>query len=190
MKLEGLIQLYEAMKEQGVKRYRFDFTFNKVTFDVFFFVDESPFKLMFGAKLKNFYFELDVKPGFVINTYLGEKYSELCKVLGLEYNPDNHFQTKDFFTVFNQKIPVSVNVNNLPQPHEIATYRKDVEESDKIYFWGWLPHLTTGKSASPENLKKTEKILGVDAYKTCKRMNISSRWTDDRSKVVAYTDPQ
>ncbi|HEF7293002.1 DUF6037 family protein [Bacillus wiedmannii] len=190
MKLDGLVQLYEEMKEQGIKRYRFDFTFNKVTFDVFFFIDESPFKLMFGAKMKNFYFELDVKPGFVINTYLGEKYGELCKVLGLEYDEKHPFQSSYFFEEFNKKIPATVKVHNQPQPHEVAMYRKDVEESEKIYFWGWLTHVNTGKNVTPENLEKTEKILGVDAYKTCKQRNISSRWTDDRSKVVAYTEPQ
>ncbi|KEK22138.1 DUF6037 family protein [Bacillus gaemokensis] len=190
MKLNGLVNLYEEMKRQEIKRYRFDFTFNKVTFDVFFFIDESPFKLMFGAKLRNFYFELDVKPGFNINTYLGEKYNELCEVLGLEYDPDNHFKSSYFFEEFNQRIPVIVNVNNRPQPHEVATYRRDVEESERIYFWGWLNHGNSGKGVTPENLKKTEKILGVDAYNTCKIRNISSRWTDERSKAVAYTEPQ
>ncbi|MCC3688383.1 DUF6037 family protein [Bacillus cereus] len=190
MKLDGLVNLYGEMKKQEIKRCRFDFTFNNVTFDVFFFIDETPFKLMFGAKLKNFYFELDVTSGFNINTYLGEKYNELCDVLGLEYNPDNPFKSSYFFEGFNRRIPITVNKNNYPQPHEVAEYRNDVEESEKIYFWGWLNHGESGNSVTLENLKKTEKILGVDAYKTCKLRNISSRWTDDRSKALAYSKPQ
>lgn len=189
MKLDGIVKLYQAMKAQGIKRYKFDFTFNKVTFDVFFFIDESPYKLMFGAKIKNFYFELDVKPGFNINTHLGEKFSELCKVLGLKYDPDNTFKSKYFFEEFNQRIPVTVNINNRPQPHEVASYRRDVEEADRIYFLGWLHHEKEGKGPRPKNLQKTEKILGVDAYNTCRRKRISSKWTDERSKAVAYTDP-
>ncbi|ANV74353.1 DUF6037 family protein [Bacillus cereus] len=190
MKLDGLVDLYEDMKKQGLTRYRFDFTFNKVTFDVFFFIDEKPFKLMFGAKMKNFYFELVVNPGFKINTFLNEKYNELCKVLGLKYDEDNPFQSSYFFAEFNKKIPTKINVNNQLQPHEVAQYRKDVEEFEKIYFWGWLTHANTDRNVTPENLKKTKRWLGIDAYKTCQKNNISSRWTDDRSKVVAYTDPQ
>ncbi|MGZ9785443.1 DUF6037 family protein, partial [Bacillus pseudomycoides] len=149
MKLDALIQLYQTMKSQGINRYKFDFTFNKVTFDVFFFIDESPFKLMFGAKLRNFYFELDVNPGFNISTYLGEKYNELCEVLGLEYDPDNPFKSRRFFEAFNQRIPVTININNQPQPHDVARYRRDVEEADKIYFLGWLNHEKTGKGPRP-----------------------------------------
>ncbi|WP_028401076.1 DUF6037 family protein [Ectobacillus panaciterrae] len=190
MRLDGLIPLYRDMKDQGLNRYKFDFIFNKVHFDVFFFIDESPFKLMFGVKMKNFYFEIDLHKGFKINTYLGEKYGELCKVLGLEYDPNSSFKSSYFFQEFNQKIPSNAHRNSYPKPYEVALYRRDVEEADKIYFWGWLSHETTGKNVRPENLEKTRILLGVDAYEACKRNNISSKWTDDKRKAITVTMPE
>lgn len=63
------------MKKQGLTRYKFDYVFRKVHFDVFFFIDEEPFKLAFGVKAQNFYFEIDVLGGFKIRTYLDKKYT-------------------------------------------------------------------------------------------------------------------
>lgn len=68
MKLDGIISLYNDMRRLSLKRYRFGFRYNNVAFDVFFFIDENPYKLMFGVKAENFYFEVDVKKGFIIDS--------------------------------------------------------------------------------------------------------------------------
>ncbi len=73
MRLDGLTKLYNDMKANDIKRYKFIFTYNNVIFDVFFFVDEQPFKLAFGVKAENFYFELEVNRGFIINPNIGLK---------------------------------------------------------------------------------------------------------------------
>ncbi|NEN83073.1 DUF6037 family protein [Paenibacillus elgii] len=188
MKLDGIISLYNDMRQLSLKRYRFGFRYNNVAFDVFFFIDESPYKLMFGVKAENFYFEVDVKKGFVIDSTLShEKYSELCRILGLQYDPINKFKPIYFFSEFNKNIPQKADRKNTPKPHEIAGYRKDVEEADKIYFMGWLDNTTNDKKVTPKNLEKTRLLLGKDAYKRCNAKNVSSRWTDDIKKAQEVT---
>ncbi|MGG1518476.1 DUF6037 family protein [Paenibacillus oryzisoli] len=188
MKLDGIVSLYNDMRLSNLNRYRFGFTYNNVSFDVFFFIDESPYKLMFGVKAENFYFELDVKKGFIIDPTLErEKYSELCRILGLRYDETNKFKPIYFFTEFNKKIPQKADKKNTPKPHEIAVYRKDVEEADKIYFMGWLDNTINGKKFTTKNLEKTRLLLGKDAYVQCKAKNVSSRWTDDINKAQEVT---
>ncbi|WP_338018908.1 DUF6037 family protein [Brevibacillus agri] len=189
LKLTGLRDLYADMKIKGIKRYKFAFTYNKVSFDVFFFTDETPFKLMFGVKALSFYFELNVNNGFVIDTNIGDKYTQLRKILGLQYNPNNPFKTFYFFSEFDKKIPKHANVNNKPEPSDIAYYKKDIEESEKIYFLSWRDNEKCGKQVSPENLYKTRLLLGYDAYLICKRKNISSCWTHDKSLAQSFYLP-
>ncbi len=105
MKLDGLIKLYNDMKSNDIKRYKFIFTYKNVIFDMFFFIDEQPFKLAFGVREENFYFELEVKRSFIINPNLRDKYLKLVEVLGLKYNPQSPFKTIHFFSEFNQKVP-------------------------------------------------------------------------------------
>ncbi|MEK4286670.1 DUF6037 family protein [Paenibacillus sp. FSL P4-0502] len=189
LKLTGLKELYTDMKTKGIKRYKFVFTYSSVSFDVFFFTDETPFKLMFGVKAHNFYFEVNVTKGFVIDTNLGDKYTQLRKILGLQYDPDNPFKTFYFFSAFNKKIPKRADVNHKPEPSDIAYYRSDIEESEKIYFMGWRDNEKRGEKVGAENLHKTRLLLDFEAYLTCKRKNISSRWTHDKSLAQSFHLP-
>lgn len=189
MKLGGLENLYIDMKNKDIKRYKFIFTFNKVCFDVFFFTDEEPFKLVFGVLAENFYFEIDVKRGYNITAYLGDKLTDLMKILGLQSDEKSHFKTSYFFEAFNKSIPIVANRSNCPEPHDIAKYRRNVEESNKIYFCGWLDNEKRGNNSKKKNLEKTRLILGHDAYQMCKDRNISSRWTDIKENAVKFYLP-
>ena len=66
MRLSGIKNLYVDMKRKKINRYKFEFIYAKVEFDVIFFIDEEPFILMFGVKKNNFYFEVEVRGGFSI----------------------------------------------------------------------------------------------------------------------------
>ncbi|EFU43417.1 hypothetical protein PVOR_03650 [Paenibacillus vortex V453] len=189
LKLTGLRELYADMRTKGIKRYKFGFTYNSVSFDIFFFADETPFKLMFGVKAHNFYFEVSVDKGFVIDTNLGDKYTQLRKILGLQYDPDNPFKTFYFFSEFNNRIPKHADDKNKPEPSDIAYYRRDIEESEKIYFMGWRDNEKLKEKVSPENLYKTRMLLDYGAYLICKRKNISSRWTPDKSLAQSFYLP-
>ncbi|WP_215900252.1 DUF6037 family protein [Acinetobacter ursingii] len=84
MKLDGLVPLFNSMRSQGIQRYKFNFRKNNVIFDVFFFIDESPFILLFVVRIKNFSFVVEVQNGFLINDKLPrETYKKLCEVLGI-----------------------------------------------------------------------------------------------------------
>jgi len=183
MILDGLKNLYLDMKKQNIERYRFEYKNGKAEFDVFFFIDETPFILLFGAKGGNFSFEIEVHKGFRIKTMLdNETYKKLVKYLDLKYNPNNPFKISNFFKDFNTKIPQNASKKNIAKPEQIIKYQKNVEEVDKIYFWKWLDNSKSGKKVSQKNLEKTRKLLGKRAYEICKEKNISSCWTDDINK--------
>ncbi|ELA6781486.1 hypothetical protein RB979_003740 [Vibrio alginolyticus] len=191
MKLDGIIPLYKSMKTEGIDRYRFDYKSGKAVFDVFFFIDSSPYILLFGVKAENFSFELEVKNGFVIGTNLdNDTYKELCRILGLEYDPNRPFSTWNFFNEFNGKIPQQAIKNNVVSPQDIAPYQSVAEEADKIYFVGWRDNSKWGTNVQPVNLDKTRKLLGEKAYIRCKQKNISSCWSDKNDSAVDVKLPQ
>ncbi|WP_045858732.1 DUF6037 family protein [Teredinibacter purpureus] len=190
MKLDGIIPLYKSMKTQNIDRYRFDYKAGKATFDVFFFIDSSPYLLLFGVKAENFSFELEVLNGFVIETKIdNDTYKRLCKVLGLEFDPNRPFSTWNFFKEFNSKIPLTANTSNPVKPQDIAPYQSVAEEADKIYFVGWRDNSKWGTQVQDSNLEKTRKLLGEKAYLRCKQKNISSCWSDKKDSTIKVTLP-
>jgi len=190
MHLSNLKQVYVNMRTNNIERYRFTFEYRNVKFDVFLLIDESPFILMFGVKAKNIYFEIEVKRGFNVNdTIPKETYKKLCEALGLKYDPMNKFKPSDFFTEFNKRIPHKFNTRNKAKPHEIGTYRKKYEESEKIYFIGWRDNNIRNESVRPRNLEKTRTLIGEDAYNRCKDNNISSCWAGDPSRAIEVVLP-
>jgi Family of unknown function (DUF6037) len=187
MKLEGLEGLYKSMKSQGMDRSTFDFNFRGKKFDVIYFIDETPHKLAIGVKSNNFYFEIDVRKGFIITPLFGEKeYSEFCRVMEFKYSKNAKFSPAVFFNHLNKHVPVKVNQHNIPKPHDVAKFRRNVEEADKIYFVGWLDNKIRGNKVSKGNLEKTRQLLSKKAYEMCKEKNVSSRWSDICSDTKEY----
>lgn len=187
MKLGNLKDLYRFLKKEGIDRYKFNFSFNGVVFETLYFIDDEPHSLSMGVRNHNFYFEVPVKHGFIINTVLDRKtYSELFKVLGLTYDENNPFSPDAFFTSFNSQIPSQFKKTNIPLPHEVFHHRSDVEESKKIYFIGWRDNKKVGKQVRPENLEKTRKLLSLKAYEMCKAKNVSSCWGPN---IKDYKEP-
>jgi hypothetical protein len=179
MKIAGLKNLYKSMKQQNVERYKFD---------VLYFIDEQPNILAFGIKQHNYYFELPVTRGFEIKPFL-HNYNEFCKIMGFKYNPDAPFKPFLFFQEFNKQIPYNALPKNTPKPHEIAVYRKEVDEADKIYFVKWRDNTKAGHQVSNENLEKTRKLLSYKAYIMCKNKNISSCWSSVPTEEKPYRLP-
>ena len=139
--------------------YRIDFCYNKVRFDVLYFAGQIPYLLILGVRAKTFYFEIEISSNLDISTYLGDKYSRLCEVLGLQYDPNNPFKPKCFFEEFNKQVPRTAYRDRRPKPHEIAPFRRKVEDADKIYFAGWRRNNIHGDHVRPENLEKTRSWL-------------------------------
>lgn len=191
MKLDGLIPLYKSMKSQTIDRYKFEYKSGKAIFDVFFFIDESPFLLLFGVKAENFSFELKVLNGFIIDPTLdNDTYKKLCEILGLTFDPARKFSPRSFFAEFNSNIPKEASPHHKAKPHDIASYRSIAEEADRIYFVGWRDNKKWGTNVQESNLDKTKKLLGEKAYLRCRQKNISSCWTDKKESAIEFTLPQ
>jgi len=172
------------MKNDEVKRYKFDFEYNNVNFDVIFFTDENPFILLFGAVGSGLCFEVNVNPGYNIDLMLSkDKYNILKKILHIPHGNTEIFRTKDFFNKFYLEIPKYNKRNSNVKPSDIAPYKKDIiDESEKIYFLGWRDNDLTNEKVSDRNIEKTRLLIGNYEAELCKRKNISSRWTNDRRK--------
>lgn len=190
MKLDGLRPLYRSMQEQKIDRYRFGYVHGESSFDVFFFIDESPFILLFGVKGGSYGFEIEILPGFSINLPLcKEIYNNLCMILGLKYDPSNRFSPKNFFEQFNRSIPPFANKTSEAKPQEIAKYYSRLEEANKAYFLGWKDNKIRGEHVTIENLLKTRKLLGVKVSEMSLSKNFSTCWTDDPAKAKKFFLP-
>lgn len=189
MKLDNLLPLYAFMKNNKINRYQFEFDFRGKNFDVLYFIDEIPNILAFGIKNHNYYFEMKVKKGFIIDAVLKD-YNSFVRIMGFKYDANNKFKPSIFFTELNTFLPnVPLNLNNTPKPHEVAVYRNNVEEAEKIYFTGWINHKEGKGKVSPENLDKTRQLLAYEAYITCQNKNISSRWSAHLKDYKDYYEP-
>lgn len=188
--LDGLKPLYKSMQAQNIDRYRFAHQHGRIIFDVFFFIDEIPFLLLFGAREYNFSFEFKVERGFRVKPYIDKpEFKTLCNALELTYDPNNPFSPEAFLEDFNSRVSNSANLSGRVKPEEIVIYRRSVEEADKIYFCGWRNNNLRGEHVTTKNLEKTHMLLGANAYKICKLKNISSCWTDERIRASAFRLP-
>nr|WP_283092957.1 DUF6037 family protein [Planococcus sp. MSAK28401] len=181
--------LHSNMKKQQIKKAKFQSKINGIIFNNIFFIDSIPYKLAIGVRDKNLYFEIPVSSEFTIRPYLGDKYGEICKILGLKYDKNNPYSPKKFFESINIGIPSKVCLKDVPLPHEIAPYRSHVNQPEKIYFKGWWDNDLRGEKVQESNLEKTRALLDEEAYKMCKKHNMSSQWSDkstDEKMVTSF----
>jgi len=189
MKLKNISLLYSNMKTQKLSKTKFEFRFRTLLFSVIYIAEQFPHELLFGCRAHNLFFVVQVSKDFTISTYLGDSYGALIRALNLRSDSDNPFSPNVFFNEFQLAIPCATTAANTPTMIEIASSSRDVEEADKIYFYGWLNHDGVNSKPSPENLLKTKRICGNTTHQICHRYLISSRWTDDESKAKQYFEP-
>lgn len=174
MKLEGLRPLVADMRKNDISKTQFEFEINNVVFDVAFFINKSPYQLLFGAKNHRCSFFVDVKNGFEISHIITPKsaYKDLCAALNLKFDPDNPFSPKKFYSEFAGKIPSQVhgkNSKSIPGLTQAVT-----DPSDFGVFSHWKIHST--QNVKSPNLLKTETAFGKEVMEFCKRQNVSSCW--------------
>jgi hypothetical protein len=185
MKLPGLSVLYKQMKREEEVRSKIEYVHGIVTFDVLFLIDETPFSLMFGAKGHNVSFEFKVGSGFSVNpTIPKDVYRALCRALGLTFDPENPFRVSSFLEHFSDNVPHLLRTKTKAKPQDVARHRRDVEDSDKVYFCGWRDNTKRSEHVTPKNLQKTQELLGEAVYLSCKARNISTCWTDRESDAI------
>lgn len=180
----NLRSLYLDMKKVQKERESFSFEINHVVFDVIFLIDRSPFELLVGVRGHNLAFTLFVRKGFATSVS-SQVYAEICRILQLNY-ADDHFSSFRFLQELDRQSPHRCTANSV-EPHQIARFKKNVPESEKIYFCGWNDHQKDGRKA--QNFEKTEKWLGKEVADYCRKNNISSMWTDDPNGRVKYQKP-
>jgi len=150
-----------------------------------FFIDTEPYILLFGAKKNNFGLKIKVTKNFCIDTNLkNSDYSDLCKVLCLEFNHLSKFSTNKFFEYFNNPTPNYISNQTSLKPQDFSYCISSIEDADKIYFMGWRDNYKWHAKVQSSNLEKTRKLLVEQFYKICLEKNISSCWTHDERLAV------
>jgi hypothetical protein len=146
-----------------------------------------------GAIGANFVLGFDVNPNdFSVDSYI-DNYYDLCRFLNLQYQSGNHFSTNAFLRDFDNSIPRVIenfNPRNIPRPRDMIRYYRDVEEADKVYFYGWKDNNIRNENVSQKNLAKTLSLWGIEAHNFCRDYNYSTRWTDIPREEVEMVLPQ
>lgn len=184
--LTNIKPLFYDMLYHNVTQDKFSFTYNKVVFDVVFLIERKPFELLFGIIDYNFSFTLNLYPGFQLQYIPDDVFWELRKILNL-YPGKEGLTSFKFLKYFSERIPKKYS-GKIIQPHQIAVYKKDIPDSEKIYFKGWRTHISDGRTA--QNFDKTRALLGDKAYDFCKENNISSCWSDKPNDRINYYPPE
>lgn len=172
-----LKNLFKIMRTSNETRTTFSFKFNNKPFSCIFIIDIVPFRLYLSTIGNNpLVFEFEVHNHFMVNGYM-DKYKELLEYLELKYNPDKKFTPVSFFEYINSCIPTTL---RSPKYHDVlmvAAHRRNIEEINKIYFYGWRLN-KIGEKVSNKNFEKTRCAFGDHFAKLSVEKNISSRWTD------------
>ena len=187
MKLYEISPLLKDMGHNQVQIDKFRFQFNQVECEVIVLLERAPFELLFGVIEHNFSFVLKLNKGYELEELSDETFYALCDILNLKPGKESLTSFK-FLRYFAQRIPEHYSGRRV-QPHEVAVYkRRNIPESEKIYFCGWK--LYTDSDRHARNFQKTKEWLGDEAYEFCKKHDISSCWTDRIEKRKDYYTPQ
>lgn len=115
--------------------------------------------------------------------YLGHDMGNLMRILGIVgRHGGNPWSARKFLDHVQSS---SAGISSHWSSHRIRTaldlpaaYRKDVEESDKVYWCGWRQN-PPGKHQSEANYQKTLRWLGGEIAELCRSMNVSTCWSAD-----------
>jgi len=179
----GLKVFHGDMRLQNETRAIFPITYNNKGFSCIFITDVLPYKL-YLTTLGNepCVFEIEIDKQYRAKTYI-ENYKDLINYLGIKYDPNHKFKPVDFFVALNCKIPR--NFCRKPSYRDtliVVSKTRKIEDVEKIYFCGWLPHYSGKRMVSPENLVKTRFAFGDVYAELSKDRNISSKWSADENE--------
>lgn len=179
--------LYYDMKQQKKGQEKFTFHIKHIRFEVIFLIDRQPFELLIGAiGYSDIAFVLQMEKGFSVSTIPDDQFRKIRAILNLQPAKER-FTSFSFLGDLDSAAPKKCTISRV-QPHEIAKYkRKDALDADKIYFVGWNNHIEDKRKA--HNFEKTEEYFGRDVAAFCRKNNISSMWTDQRTKIKPISYP-
>lgn len=175
MEMTSLRELHQDMIRTRVDIQQFRIRTGAAEFDCLFSTRETPFVLSMTSRGANpRFFKFDVRPGYKIDTYLGDNYGKLLSVLSVDGSSGHRLDPNKFFSELNILIPKVARVNAVPSPEEICRLRHDIAEKERPYFDRWEQR---GRGPSPENKQKTLLILGSEALNFSININKSSIWS-------------
>lgn len=179
-RLDGLAELSSDMGKNDIPYTIFNCTVNGVEFDVYYSMSTNPFRLLIVQIGSQFTINLEVEKGYIIKSNLGSKFSMLCKVLGLKFDPKNKYNSNKFFTSINTQIPNTANLYNGDKARlytYVVTGKKEINEG--IYYSHAIRW--TERTRSNENSEKVFYWF-PNLYKIIKDFpNISIAFTDQPS---------
>ncbi len=148
-------------------------------YDCLFSVRDEPYLLSLtfrGANPK--FFRFDVKQGYIVDNYLGDKYHDLRDVLFVDGRANERLIPSVFLDQLNQAMPRTAYARSVPPSEVIVRLREDIEEPDKPYFDRWQ---TRGTGPSKRNKQKTLVLFGKEALDHSVHVNMSSIWSAQRT---------
>lgn len=191
MVMGGLSTLYYSMKEQGIDRCKFRYQVNHLTFDCLYLIDITPFELVMGCLGHNFALFFDVTRGFQIKPYIDDRETFFDLLNALRANGDSDYQLniKEFLEEFNKHIPDTASATTPATSQDIVRYYSNIEDADKVYFCGWRNNSARGENVSEKNLRKTQLMMGQQAFEFAQRRNQSTMWTHEQNKSKGFYIP-
>ncbi|MDD1503497.1 DUF6037 family protein [Lysinibacillus sp. CNPSo 3705] len=193
IKLDNLSELHLSMIQNNLDYQVFGFKYNKIEFSALLIYEVKDFNNLNSIKsytltifkketAENMRFDLvKQKNALFINSYF-PNYREITNFLehkNINYDPNNPFKPKDFFTYVDKNSPINAN-NNYLDRKICAKYYPTIKdnEQDKVYFYSFRDNRKHGQNRSPENYWKTEMLI-PEANKVIGNRNISVRFTAD-----------
>lgn len=189
--MPGLKRLHLSMRRAGTERARFQIHHAPLTFDCLFLTDIAPYEFVLAAiGHPDLIFVFHVERGYCIDTsFENSLYRALADALQLGRSSNNKLIPSRFLEQIDAAIPADVGRTSAVTTADVLrVYRQHVEESEKVYFKGWLRN-PTGKRVRPENLDKTKRCFGQQVHDACDRQNISSCWSPIPADEVAFHLP-
>lgn len=189
--MPGLKRLHLSMRRAGTERARFQIHHAPLTFDCLFLTDITPYEFVLAAVgHPDLVFVFAVERGYCIQTAFDNTlYRALADALQRGRGSTSKLVPNRFLEEIGAAIPNDIGRTlTITTADVLRIYRRHVEESEKVYFKGWLRN-PEGKRVRPENLDKTRRCYGQKVRDSCERQNISSCWTPISAEEVAFTLP-
>ena len=173
------------MLRQRIDREAFDFTINGVTLKSIFLIDRKPFELIVGVVGTQFGFIVKLYKGFTAEWLNDADLRELRRLLNLKKSGDQ-FTSFKLFWKSDAHAPTKCSRQKVSF-RDIAYYKRNVPEADKIFFRGWMHHRADGKTV--RNVEKTRMMMGDQIADFCEKNNISSMWSDKQRDAKPFQPP-
>jgi predicted kinase len=181
MYLEKLKYLHQNMTSVRLTRVCFSATVAQIKLDVAFIAEQNLFRLFVGRQ--GAWVGVPIMPGYQLNPVLPyQDYLKLLKLMGAD-GQQGKFHSGAFFQELVDTLPQIVEPKLLLRPHIATQLFGYVDEPGKHFFAGFAENPKSAE-VSRKNLEKTKFLLGQEAYILCRKLNMSSRWTENPKRSL------